>query len=364
MNRISRWSTLNRESRCRMVAVVAVLALFAAACQPAAETTTTPAPAGPTTEAGGDNFGIDLSGVSIRMTTPQPSPLQMGHYLALDKLREWGAETELITIVTTTGIQALVAGQTDIAPHGADELVLGVAEGAEATAIGAPQGRLNYVMVTSTDNPDIASLEGKSIGTSGPGGFDALLSRFALLDAGLDPETDANFVQIGGSPDRAAALLAGSVDAVTVFSDDWINLDLQTDGLHIVARATDLVAGIPGSLYMGLSEYWADNPDVAFAVACANLEVNKWIQDNRDAFIEYTLENVEGIERAAVEETYDFAMEVDMFSTDPEGVLTTAGINDLMDAMLETGDISSPVEMDAHVDTSHLQQAADAGCGQ
>ena len=314
-------------------------------------------------EAAGD-FGIDLTGQSIRMTSPEASPLQMGQYLVLDKLSEWGAETELITIVSTTGIQALVADQADIAPHGADELVLGAAEGADATAIGAPEAQLNYVIVTSVDNPDVASLAGKNFGMSGPAGFDALIGRFAVSDAGLDPASDVNFVQIGGSPDRAAALLAGQIDAVTIFADDWINLDQQTDDLHVIMRATDIVQGIPGSLYMGRSEYWNENEDVAFATACANLEVNKWIQENRDDFIAYAMDNVEGIEQAAVEEIYDFAMEVNMFPTAPEEVLTNAGMDDLMSAMLETGDISSEVDMTSHVDTSYLEQAVAAGCGQ
>jgi len=68
------------------------------------------------------------------------------------------------------------------------------------------------VLVGKTEFDSVASLEGATIRMSGPTGFDALLTRFSLADVGLDPETDVNFVQIGGSPDRAAALRAGRVD--------------------------------------------------------------------------------------------------------------------------------------------------------
>jgi len=350
----------------RLLALLAALGMIAAACgsDDGDDDTAAGDDDGAAEEASGDNFGIDLTGKSIRMTSPEASPLQMGQYLVLDKLSEWGAETELITIISTTGIQALVADQADIAPHGADELVLGAAEGADATAIGAPEAQLNYVVVTSKENPDVASLADKNFGMSGPAGFDALIGRFAVRDAGMDPESDVNFIQIGGSPDRAAALLAGQIDAATIFADDWINLDQQTDDLHVIVRATDIVQGIPGSLYMGRSDYWIENDDIAFATACANLEVNKWIQENRDDFIAYAMENVEGVEQAAVEEVYDFAMEVNMFPTSPDEVLTNAGMNDLMNAMLETGDISSEVDMGPHVNTGFLEDAVAAGCGQ
>lgn len=386
---------MTRRGTWRILALVAALSLVAAACgsddgagettaaptdggdtttttaaDDGGETTTTAAPddGGETTTTaaadGGENFDIDLSGVSIRMTSPEASPLQMGQYLVLDKFGEWGAETELITIVNITGVQALVSDQADIAPHGADELILASAEGASVSAVGAPEARLNYVIVAKNEFPDVASLEGATIGMSGPAGFDALTARIALQEAGLDPQTAANFVQIGGSPDRAAALLAGQIDAATIFADDWINLDLQTDDLHVVARATDYVPNIPGSVFTGRSEYWSENPDVAFATACANLEVNKWIQDNRDQFIEYTMENVEGIEQEAVEAVYDFAMEVDMFPTNPEDVLSAEGMTALMEAMLETGDISQEIDVEPLMDLSYLEEAAGRGCGQ
>ena len=149
---------------------------------------------------------VDLSGVEFIPSTSQPSALLIPQFYAFDLLEEWGASVEPVTLTNIPGVQALVAGQTNLAPHGADELILGAAEGASPVAVGSLVAKQEYVLVATGDITTIEDLEGATIGMSGPAGFDALLTRFALEDAGIDPESGVNFVQVGGSPDRAAAI--------------------------------------------------------------------------------------------------------------------------------------------------------------
>ncbi|MPZ88828.1 MAG: PhnD/SsuA/transferrin family substrate-binding protein [Nitriliruptorales bacterium] len=311
---------------------------------------------------GGPSF--DLSGTSITATTSIPGALNIGTFWAFERLEEWGAEVDTVILTTTTGIQTLIAGRSDLASHGSDEVVLGAAEGAEVIAIGAPATRMDYVLVGSSDYAEVADLQGGTIAMSGPAGFDALLSRLSLRDAGLDPETDVNFVQVGGSPDRATALLSGQVDAATVFLEDWEELRLQTDDLQLIQYMADIVEEFPASAYFAQASFWEENPDVALALACANLQANAWINEDKQRFIDYTLELVEGATPEAVDSIYDAAQEIDMFPTEPEELFSVSGLGGLVDAMVETGDISSPVEPEEIADISYLQEAADMGCGQ
>lgn len=334
---------------------------------PTDDATTTEAPAdGTTTTSGGDmdEAMVDLTGVEYIASTSQPSALLIPQFYAFDLLTEWGASVEPVTLTNIPGVQALVAGQTNLAPHGADELILGAAEGATPVGIGSLVAKQEYVLVASGDITTVADLEGATIGMSGPAGFDALLTRFVLEDEGIDPDTGASFVQVGGSPDRAAALLSGNVDAATIGVDDWFQLASQTDEAQIVVRLAETVPDYPSSVYFGLSEFWAENPDAALGVACANLEANKWAQEDRQRFIDYGLELIEGADEGAIGELYDFAIEVGMYPTDPAEVLSTRGMQGLMEAMVETGDISQPIEVEAVVDTSYLEEAAAMGCGQ
>lgn len=335
---------------------------------PVADTTTTEAPAGDatTTTSGGDTGEamVDLTGIEYIASTSQASALLIPQFYAFDLLTEWGASVEPVTLTNIPGVQALVAGQTNLAPHGADELILGAAEGAEPVGIGSLVAKQEYVLVASGDITTVADLEGATIGMSGPAGFDALLTRFVLEDAGIDPDSGASFVQVGGSPDRAAALLSGNVDAATIGVDDWFQLASQTDEAQIVVRLAETVPDYPSSVYFGLADFWAENPNAALGVACANLEANKWAQEDRQRFIDYGLELIEGADEGAIGELYDFAIDVGMYPTDPAEVLSTRGMQGLMEAMVETGDISQPIDVEAVVDTSYLEEAAAMGCGQ
>jgi hypothetical protein len=57
-------------------------------------------------------------------------------------------------------------------------------------------------------------------------------------------------------------------------------------------------------------------------------------------------------------------MDVGMWPTIQGAVLSTDGMVGLMEAMLETGDISNPVDVANFIDISFLEDAAAMGCGQ
>jgi NitT/TauT family transport system substrate-binding protein len=372
MEHRSRWIS----GRSRVWVLLTALALLVTACGGADETSesddgaandaaTEAADAGGSEEAAdGGAAQVDLTGVSVTASTSQPGALLIPQFYAFDLMREWGADVEEVVLTNTPGIQALVAERTNLAPHGADELILGAAEGAEPVAVAPLVAKQEYVLAATGDVASVEDLEGATIGMSGPAGFDALLTRFALQDAGLDPDADVNFVQVGGSPDRAAAMLSGQVDAATIVIDDWFQLQSEADGAEIVLSMAEFVPDYPSSVYFGLAPFWADNPQAALGVACASLEANKWAQEDKQAFLDYGTELIEGADPAAIEELYDYAIEVGMYPTDPAEALSVDGMQSLMEAMVETGDISEPVDVETVIDTSYLEEAASMGCGQ
>jgi NitT/TauT family transport system substrate-binding protein len=316
----------------------------------------------PTGQEGGPDF--DLSGVKIVATTSPPGAINMGTFWAYKRLEEWGADIETVIVTTTSGVQTIIAGRADIASQGADEVILGAAEGAEMVAIGSPSTKMDYVLVAKKGTGDVKNLEGKTIGMSGPSGFDALLGRFALEGAGLDPTKDAKFVQIGGSPDRAAALLTGQVDAATVFLEDWEELSRKTDDLELVLYMAEIVPDFPANAFFGSKEFWEENPDAALALACANLQANAWLNESEDQYVDYVLQVVPGATEEAARAIWQSAQEVGMWPTDPDEVFKVEGLGGLVDAMVETGDISEPVDPKTIADVSYLHEAADMGCGQ
>lgn len=311
---------------------------------------------------GGPDF--DLSGVEIVATTSPPGAINMGTFFAYKRLEEWGADIETVIVTTTSGVQTILAGRADIASQGSDEVVLGAAEGAEMVAIGAPSTSMDYVLVANKEITSVADLEGRTIGMSGPSGFDALLARFALEGEGMDPNSDVNFVQIGGSPDRGAALLTGQVDAATIFLEDWEELSRQTEDLELILYMADIVPEFPASAYFGEASFWEENSDVALALACANLQANAWINQGEDTYVDYVLQVVPGATEEAARAIYKSGQEVNMWPTDPAEIFSVEGLGGLVDAMVETGDISQPVDPETISDVSYLQEAGEMGCGE
>lgn len=314
-------------------------------------------------EGDGDIPEFDLEGEEIRFTISQPGPLLMGAVWTFEKLREWGAVVDVTELSTTTGVQALIAGESDAGIHGSDEAVLGAAEGADVSIIGGPNSKMNYVLIATTDIEAVAGVEGATVAMSGPAGFDTLLTRLALEEEGLDPE-GTDFVQIGGSPERAAALLSGNADAATVFLEDWFELSGRTEDVHLVELMAELFPQFPGvDAYFGNTGFWEEHPDLATAISCATLEANSWINSDQEGFVQFTLGRVAGSTREAVEQTYEATQQVDMFPESAEEIMSLEAIQELSDAMLDVGDISSPIGAEDVTDTSFLEEAASMGCG-
>lgn len=314
-----------------------------------------------TPEAEAEAPSFDLSGVSLRITTA-PETLEMPAYYMWDLLESWGAEVDRIELTSTTGVQALLANQADIAGQGTDELILGAAEGADLVAFGSTKDKMDYVMLASTEIASPADLAGRTIGMSGPAGFDTLLARATVLQNGMSLD-DVNFVQIGGSGERAAALLAGQVDAVVVFIPDWNELKLRTDDVHSLVYMADIMPGAAASVLFAKREFLEQNPDTALAVACANLEAFEWFAGDKQRFIEYTLANAPGTTEEALDPTYDELIEVDMYPLNPDDLLRLDGVQLVADAMLENGDIMNAVDASQIVDRSFIEEAAAMGCG-
>ncbi|MDQ3779744.1 MAG: ABC transporter substrate-binding protein [Chloroflexota bacterium] len=308
-----------------------------------------------------DPPSFDLSGKQIRFTTAGET-LEMPAFRMMDMLEEWGAEVEKVELTSTTGVQALLAGQAELAGQGSDELILGAAQGADLVAIATTRDKMDYVLVVNNEIGSVDDLRGKTIGMSGPAGFDTLLARMTVRQNGMELE-DVQFVQIGGSPDRAAALLAGRIDAAVVFISDWFELQNRTQDIKDLLYMSELVPGAAKSVVFTKRDYLAENQDLALALACANLEAFEWFHEDKQRFVDYTLENVEGTTEEATAQLYDELVRLDMYPLDPSELLQVDGVQALADAMLENGDIENPVDAAQIVDRSYLEEAAGMGCG-
>lgn len=313
----------------------------------------------------GDDVSFDLSGSSVRLGITQASALQAPAYYAADLLAEWGLDVQTEVLSSTNGVEAIVADQIDFAARSQDEALRGVDAGAELVAVGSYITALPYVIVAKEDITDIASLEGRTLAVASPASYDTLMFRYLLGEEGLDPDADVSFTTAGGPPDRAAAMLSGQVDAAMLFLDGWISIRDQADDLHVLTYLSEVVPepGLHMGFWFGSQPYVEENPDVALALACANLEANAWAQGNKDAFVEYTLSIAEGTEEGPVSEAYDEAMQLNMWPTNPEELLSAEQVDHLVEILNEEEILTGELDTSEIVQTRFLTEAADMGCG-
>lgn len=156
-----------------------------------------------------------------------------------------GVEVELIRVEQTpSALQALAAGEGEMANVSVDGLLLLVARGAtDLKAVTSPNKSLPYVIVAKNDIASVADLAGRAFGVGRVGSLDHSLSMKVLAGEGLDTDT-MDVVAIGQPNVRAQALLAGQIDATTMSIGVWLSIPDKT-GLHILIDQEPYYAAVP-----------------------------------------------------------------------------------------------------------------------
>ena len=115
-----------------------------------------------------------------------------------------------------TAIQALLAGEVQVAVMGGPAAVAAKLEGADTVIIVGLINTMDHVMVAQPQIKRPRDLKDKKIAVSRFGSSDHFASRFALHTWGLGPDKDVTFLQIGEQGARLTALKAGRVDATLI----------------------------------------------------------------------------------------------------------------------------------------------------
>lgn len=299
-----------RSSRARwhLVALLAALALVAAACSGAEETTdeTTPADstedtgAAEATEAEGDDAAADdvaAGGGECEQLTPVRLQLkwvaqaQFAGYYAADELGYYEDRCLEMTILEggpDIGPAQVVAG--DSADFGVDWVAATLAQraaGEEFVNIAQIFERSGMLQVAWADSgiSDFADLEGRTVGAWGFGNEYELLA--ALQQAGLDPETDLTLVD---QPFDVSLLLNREADAIQAITYNEYAQILETTNPETgeLYQPEDLVTLDMNDydvnmLHDGLfakQSYVEENPEVTQAFVEASLEGWMFCRDN------------------------------------------------------------------------------------
>jgi NitT/TauT family transport system substrate-binding protein len=145
---------------------------------------------------------------------------------------------DLQLIASTTGIPALLAGQTQLAHSGGSEELTITAGGGDVVLIANTGPVWPYQLYAAADIKVPADLKGKKVAIAGVGGTFDLGIRTMLPKLGLVPDTDVTVFSTGSTANATAALLGGGVSATLSSPPD--TLKLEAAGFHSLAKMADL----------------------------------------------------------------------------------------------------------------------------
>lgn len=124
----------------------------------------------------------------------------------------------------------------------------------------------------------LAELKGQSIGSLNPGGLVDTLLRKVIVQNGLSPERDFILLNMGGTPERYAALKSGTLAASMLSAPH--SLHAEKEGFTRIAVTRDYV-DVPGTALVVHADKIKKQPEMIKRFLRATLQAMNYIRENR-----------------------------------------------------------------------------------
>ena len=217
--------------------------------------------------------------------------------------RDEGLEARKIVIRTNLHVAALLAGELDYST------VSGLI--ARASIQGLPvKGVMGWfdkplhILIAKPNFKKLTDFKGKRLGVSSVGSAPHIILREALVQAGMNPDRDVTTLAVGGSGDRLAALVAGTVDATPL--DVAYVEKAEKLGLVPILYFGDVVNTRLGGYGVSVDKI-RKNPTQIVRVVRATLKGVRFIRDNKPETLSIMRDYLNISADAAVK-IHDFSM--------------------------------------------------------
>ena len=227
--------------------------------------------------------------IGLPVTTSTFLPLYMADEEGY--FEEEGVNVEIVAFRGGTDlVRGMVAGAVDVGVTSLAGVNVGIAA---EQPIKAFYGGFNMAIFDWYAVEGIGSLEeaeGKRFGVTRIGSSTDFLTRYALEQAGMNPETDVQIIQGGGSPERLAAMEAGQLD-VNIFATPE-NFMAADAGFQLILRQRDIAPDYPFHVFFATEDFLADNPETVKAVLRGFVRGVRAAKADKERAVEVLVERV------------------------------------------------------------------------
>lgn len=239
--------------------------------------------------------------IAYPTTSSQFTPLWFARDVGL--YEKYGLDGKLVYIQGgSILLQAMLAGQAQAAQNGIAETMIAVLRGGDVRILGVTSNIFPYSLIVSKGVKSAKDLVGGRIAVNRVGGdVSAIASRVALRKLGLNPDKDVTMLQVGGSPQRVAALQSGAVQGAAL--DFMSGLRLSKQGYTVLAQVS---LNYP---YLGpvvSARFLRENPAAAEAFLRAFVEGIARFKRNREEGVKALARYMKSNETDVLNKAYDF----------------------------------------------------------
>ena len=279
-------------ARWRSIGLSTALALAIAACGGASDEGSAPS----------------LETTVIRLATSPPDFETLTDVYWIKLLEEAGLTVETFKFEKAPDtVRAVAAGEGDVINSAPLPIMQYIQQnGGGLTIVGVELLTTDYVLVSQKQYATLDDLRGQVIGISTPGDISDSLTRVMLKNAGVDPN-ELEYAQIGGTGARIAALGAGQIAGGLAHVLNGLVGAREFD-LKILANVADFVPPY-AQRFLAINPVWMEaNPNTAQLLVDKMIEAQRWAQDDREEYIAFGVEQLEGLPVDLANEAYDVFM--------------------------------------------------------
>jgi NitT/TauT family transport system substrate-binding protein len=268
-----------------------------------------------------------------------------------------GLQVELIYIGGSSKVvQAMLAREIPIAEIAIPAVIQANMAGADLVMLAGPNHKPGQKIMVKPEIRKNEDLKGKKIGVTRFGTSDDFLLRYVLGQWGIAPDREVALIQMGGSQETLAGMVAKSVDGGLLSSP--LHLRAASLGFSLLADLSAIGVDYQGAGVVTARSFVRENPDTIRRYLRAYVEGLHWLKTNKNFSMKVIGKYSRIGEADALEETYQhYAVKVMPRIPYP----TTKGIQMVLDEMSSRNPKAKVLQPAVFIDVSQLQELEQSG---
>ncbi len=259
-----------------------------------------------------------------------------------------GLDVRKVVIRTNLHVRALLAGELDYSTVSG---IIGRAtiQGFPVKGVMGWFDRPLHILIARPGIKKITDLKGKKIAVSTIGSAPHIILREAFSQSGMNPDRDVTTLAVGGSGDRLAALIAGTVDATPV--DVAYGEKAEKLGLVSLLYLGDVVNLRLGGFGVSIDKI-RKNPSQIVRVIRATLKGVRFLKDNKPESL-LLMRDYLNVSAPAAEKIHDFSLR----SLNVDGLVAKSSLDAEIRLAKEQLKITEEISEDKVMDWRFLKEA-------